>query len=395
MFRLRKRKPATAPPSLAVGAPVPFDGDPDGPRPDIAEYGWLEKGALWPADRSLLLARCRTPGGAPPRVWAPEHERMVEPFRVGWIFEAVIREPSLVKLLEQVKAWGFLFGLFCILTLVILAESGGELANGPPIMLVFTGLSFAQSLLEYRRVKRMTPESFAADVDELMALPVARQGKPVVTRALMAAIGIVALAQVASPGSSVDAAGLVKDAVREGEWWRLFTAPLMHGNFMHLLMNGSALLALGTLVERYAHRVFVPLVFLVAALAGGAGSFVAFPHTPSLGASGGILGLVGFALVVAQRRRELLPRSLGKALLQDVGWIALMGLFAYQYIDNGAHAAGLLAGIAVGLALVPRGGEVPHWEPASAVRIAGWAAAAVIAASTVVACAAMFALPRI
>ncbi|HET7233422.1 MAG TPA: rhomboid family intramembrane serine protease, partial [Longimicrobium sp.] len=175
-----------------------------------------------------------------------------------------------------------------------------------------------------------------------------------------------------------------------GEWWRLFTAPLMHAGLLHLLFNGMALLALGGLVERYAHRAYVPLVFLLTALAGGVGSFVLYPHTNSVGASGGIMGIVGFALVLSYRRRSLLPRSLSHELLADVAWVAVMGLAAYQYIDNGAHASGLLAGALLGLLLVPRGGgETPHWEPGPAIRAAGWVSLAILAASALFAAAKM------
>jgi membrane associated rhomboid family serine protease len=372
--------------------PVPYDGAPDGPRPLVSEYGWLEKGALWPGTRERLRNRCAS-ANPPARVWTPGHDRLVDPIDVPWLFEAR-KEPALAKLREKVKAAGFIFGIFALIT--VLAYSGGpdDAPHGPPLLLLVTGVAFAQSLLAYRRMKALTPAELRAQVEEARGLPPARTGEPVVTRALAVAIGVVAAAQVVSPGSSFETAGLVKDAVRHGEWWRLFTAPLLHGNPLHLLMNGGALLALGTLVERYAHRAFVPLVFLAAALAGGAGSFAAFPHKTSVGASGGIMGLVGFALVMSLRRRELLPRSLAKALAQDVGWIALMGVAAYQYIDNGAHAGGLLAGIALGALLVPRGGGTPHWEPAPAIRMAGWAAAAVLAASAAAAIAAMFgALP--
>ncbi|HEX8906574.1 MAG TPA: rhomboid family intramembrane serine protease [Longimicrobiaceae bacterium] len=368
--------------------PLHFAGDPDGPKPPFGPYGWVEKGALWAGDRRALEARFRKPH-PPARVWTPEGDRLVPPWQVPWLFE-MLKAPGLEKMRERLKAAGFVLALFTAITLMTLAGDPGALSHGPPIILVLVGVTFAQGLFEYRKLKALTPAEYGAMVEEVHTLPEAREGEPVFTRALAAVIAAVGVAQVLSPGSSAEAAGLVKDAVRNGEWWRLFTAPLLHGGPLHIVMNGTALLALGGLVERYAHRAFVPLVFLVTALAGGGGSFLAFPHKTSVGASGGIMGLVGFALVLSLRRRELLPSSLSKDLLADVGWIALMGLAAWQYIDNGAHAAGLAAGIALGALLVPRGGTTPHWEPAPAVRAAGWIAAAVIVASAITAAAAMF-----
>lgn len=351
-------------------------------------YGYVAGGVPVPMERDALLSLCLG-SNRPEGVWTPETGGVVPPFEVPWIFAAALA-PARAKAYERLKATGFMLGLWGVLGLVIVLSAPGALRSGPPLLLILSGVWFGQALLEHRRLQRLTPAAFVAQLDELRALPKWRAGTPLFTRALAAAIGAVALAQVLSPGSSADAAGLVKDAVRHGEWWRLLTAPLLHGGVLHLLFNTMALLALGEMVERLAHRAYLPLVFLVAALAGGAGSFVVFPHAPSVGASGGIMGLIGFTLVLSLRRRELLPRKLAKSLLADVGWVAAMGLAGYRYIDNGAHAGGLLAGALLGLLLVPRGGDAPHWEPPPAVRVAGWASLAVVAASAAAAIAAMF-----
>ena len=342
------------------------------------------------ATRRQLAERCEK-SPLPELVWTPESDALVEPWEVPWLFAAFVRQ-RLDAVREQMKVYGFMFGAWIVITLIVLASGEGVPAFNA-IFLVLSASTLAQHVMTYRQLKRLTPASFATQVAEMRALPAARAGRPVFTWALAAIIALVAVAQSLSPGSSPEAAGLVKDAVRAGEWWRLFTTPLLHGNILHLLMNGGALLALGTLVERYAHRAFVPLVFLLAALAGDAGSFLVFPHTTSVGASGGIMGMVGFALALSLRRRALLPKSLASAILRDIGWIAVMGLAGYRFIDNGAHAGGLLAGIAVGALLVPRGGATPHWEPAPAVRAAGWAALAVIAASAIAAAVVMFGVP--
>src|SRR5215472_10851767 len=39
--------------------------------------------------------------------------------------------------------------------------------------------------------------------------------------------------------------GLSGRMVGMGEWWRLFTGPLLHGNLMHLVSNGFALVLAG------------------------------------------------------------------------------------------------------------------------------------------------------
>lgn len=354
-----------------------------------SDHGYVTAdGAVVAADRDTLL-RMSLSGQPPAGVWTPETRGVVPTYQVPWIFERLM-EPARKNAWGQVQATGFLAALATVVGGVAWFQAPPGTSGGPPLLLVIAVIWFARSLLDHRRLRRMTADDFAAEIEEARRLPGARTGTPVFTRALAAIIGVVAAGQMLSIGSaSMDAAGLVKAAVRAGEWWRLFTAPLLHVNPIHLGFNGMALLGLGALVERYANRAYVPLVFLLTALAGGLGSFV-YTDGTSVGASGGIMGLVGFALVLSLRRRALLPRSLTQDMLANVVWIAVMGLMAYQYIDNGAHAAGLLAGALLGWLLVPRGGDTPHWEAGPATRVAGWASMGVLAASAAFAVARMF-----
>src|SRR4051794_33835070 len=56
-----------------------------------------------------------------------------------------------------------------------------------------------------------------------------------------------------------------------GEYWRLLTFGLLHSNLAHLLLNGVLLLLAGPTVERRAGVLWLPLVFLSASIASGAG----------------------------------------------------------------------------------------------------------------------------
>lgn len=160
--------------------------------------------------------------------------------------------------------------------------------------------------------------------------------------------------------SSVAAAGLVKGKVWEGQWWRLFSAPLMHGPVMHILMNGFSWYALATLMERVAHRNLVLPVFLITSLAGSVFSLFLLPGVSSLGASGGILGLLGFLTVLGLRRAKLLPPGFGPNLARSLAGLIVLGLAAWQVIDNAAHAGGYLAGCLLGLGFFPsRQGALP------------------------------------
>jgi membrane associated rhomboid family serine protease len=114
-----------------------------------------------------------------------------------------------------------------------------------------------------------------------------------------------------------------------------------------------ALLNIGRMVEALGNRALVLIVFAVAASAGSLFSLWLMPGATSVGASGGILGLIGFLAVLGQRRRGLLPSGFARAIWINIGFIAAMGLAAFQMVDNAAHFGGLLGGVVCGLAFIP------------------------------------------
>jgi membrane associated rhomboid family serine protease len=96
----------------------------------------------------------------------------------------------------------------------------------------------------------------------------------------------------------------------------------------------------------------VPLVFLLAAAVGNEASLWLLDK-PSVGASGGLLGWLGFLLVFESLHSRLVPRSARRRLLAGVFLTALIGLVGYQFIDNAAHAGGLLAGMLYAVIVFP------------------------------------------
>ncbi|MES2477351.1 MAG: rhomboid family intramembrane serine protease [Verrucomicrobiota bacterium] len=193
-----------------------------------------------------------------------------------------------------------------------------------------------------------------------------RQKAPL-TRVLLGLVLVVALTQVfgkvRTEGLSAilslfhnwhgtDAAGLVKPLYVQGQWWRLFTAPFLHGNIVHLLMNAAAMAYLGKRVEVFARWPHLPMVFLFAATIGGAAS-ARFIAAPSVGASGGLMGWLGFLLVFETLHKNLVPRRARRRLAAGVFLTALIGVIGYRYIDNAAHAGGLLAGMAYAAIVFP------------------------------------------
>jgi rhomboid protease GluP len=249
------------------------------------------------------------------------------------------------------------------------------------------------SALEWGRFRRLSPDTLTVQVREARARPPARSGPARWTQLLAYAIGAVVLAQslaaIFAPGgafpvlpgnpansASVEAAGMVKAYVSQGQVWRLLSSAFLHDGLLHFGMNVMALLALGRFMEAYSHRAYVPLVFLLTALAASTASYANVDA--SVGASGGIMGMFGFLAFMARRRRDVMPPGFGKAILIDIGVIAAMGFFGRGYIDNWAHAGGFLAGVLLGWLMIPRGGRTAYWEPSRPIRRLGDAALAIL-----------------
>lgn len=163
------------------------------------------------------------------------------------------------------------------------------------------------------------------------------------------------VAQIAAGlGPSIEAAALVKERVREdGEWWRLVTTGLMHGGLLHIVFNGMALYSLGRVVVALVSPSLLGVVFLATVVTGSLASLFLGPGSASVGASGGILGILGFLLAVSLKFRTELPGFLRSSLVQSCLVMALFGFLGSDFIDNAAHAGGFLGGLALAGLLWP------------------------------------------
>jgi membrane associated rhomboid family serine protease len=171
------------------------------------------------------------------------------------------------------------------------------------------------------------------------------------TRALSAVLAVVFGIQfMVGIRPSIAGAGLVKPLVASGEWWRLLTACFLHGNLLHLLFNLSALQVFGRIVAERTSPWHMLVVYLAAGIGGSLCSFWLTQAT-SIGASGAVLGLVGFSLVIVYREkvdnRDLLVHA-GKVLVIT----GLLGAALYRFIDNAGHLGGAVTGAALGLWLI-------------------------------------------
>ena len=146
--------------------------------------------------------------------------------------------------------------------------------------------------------------------------------------------------------------GLFGPAVADGEPYRIVTSAFLHAGILHLGLNMFALYVLGTLLEPAIGTARFAGIYLVSILGGAFGALLLDPTELTVGASGGIFGLMAAAFLIAR------DRGLDE-LASQVGFFVVINLvftFSISGISIGGHIGGLVGGALAALVLtrVPR-----------------------------------------
>lgn len=259
-------------------------------------------------------------------------------------------------------AAGFLIAAILSYRLFAGVDAPRELFSNIFFILALFGLVGGAYGIYYAR--RLTLEDLIPSPEAAEFLRSALSVKPYFTRILIGCLVVVSGVELLTEhaeslldvgNQSADVAGLVKPLVIKGECWRILTAATLHGFFpLHLYFNSQALYGFGSLVEHLSNRAHLAIVFLLSIVGGGLFSLFFMPDITSIGASGGVMGLIGYMAIYGYRRRRQLPPDFLKTMLINIGFIAAFGVIAYQIVDNFAHFGGLATGAIYALAQVPK-----------------------------------------
>jgi membrane associated rhomboid family serine protease len=363
-------------------------------------YGWVDpKNGHHPCGSLEDLKKIVSSdhGGAVVLVWTPGSPRMVLPEEVidlnsavavsrqKWVGadldDATSRLRRGLLFFGLIAAWVFYrqfsalsqfssFGVFDRVHGALKRTlNDGTIELGVLLLAMFVVIPWYQARKRYKELGAFsTPEGLAESVPVMRFETWLERQKAPFTRVFLGLIAVVGLSQMLLPSNGLDAAGLVKNYYLAGDWWRLFTAPFMHGHPVHFAMNAAALMYLGKRLEVFARWPHLPLVFIFSAIIGGQASVYFLPNVPldtpafalpkSVGASGGLMGWLGFLLVFETLHARLVPRSARRRLLAAVVLTALIGLLGHRYIDNAAHAGGLIAGMLYAAIVFPKSSSV-------------------------------------
>ncbi len=160
-----------------------------------------------------------------------------------------------------------------------------------------------------------------------------------------------------------DTFGLSLKALMEGKWWVLISSIFLHASPEHLALNLIALFFFGNAVEEKLGTRKMLSIFFLSAIGGELAvlsmSFLGLQpiDIPTIGASGGIFGLMGAAMLVKPFEFIVYPYliPLPIFIIAIIYTISNFSLFLYHLatgvesdISYSAHLGGVLVGLYLG-----------------------------------------------
>ena len=150
-----------------------------------------------------------------------------------------------------------------------------------------------------------------------------------------------------------------------GAWWRYVSAAFLHDDqsYLHIAFNSFALWNIGRFAEIWYGRLVFLGTFLLTAVVGGITWVVLTSGDTALGltigASGGITGLMGLLILVGRFQGRQFPHATAAGIRQWIGINAALILFMGitglgGLVNNYAHVGGFVGGMALALVLPPK-----------------------------------------
>lgn len=161
----------------------------------------------------------------------------------------------------------------------------------------------------------------------------------------------------------VDGARSTPHILERGEVWRWWTMAMLHQAPEHLAFNLLGFLFAGWHLERVVGASGLALTFGLSAAAGAVASTFASPQTLSIGASGGVFGVVAAAVALWIARPTVLPprlRAIFGPALAPYLVLGFVGGLSNARVDNAAHLGGLVAGLLIGITVRDRANRGPR-----------------------------------
>jgi len=185
-----------------------------------------------------------------------------------------------------------------------------------------------------------------------------KSGVGILIVALLIAFGIeLATNSVGNDAALLRLGALPDNGQLHGEFWRISTYSFLHFDWLHLCLNVGLLFWIGRIVERQAGTGQGALIYFVSVVTSAVVILVVHQLHPkvgaTVGASGGLFGLLGASLVIAYRRNDN-PR------FRMWLWIVLLAGFAISFLPDismAGHIGGIVGGLPLAFFVKPKPNE--------------------------------------
>jgi rhomboid protease GluP len=154
---------------------------------------------------------------------------------------------------------------------------------------------------------------------------------------------------VGNESSLLKLGALPDNGALHGEYWRVVTYSFLHFNGAHLLVNVLLLFWIGGIVESWVAIAYTAAIYVSSVLSSAA--VILFFHNlhpkagATVGASGGIFGLLAAALIISHRHRAgTLDRESRLRTWLWIAFLAGMGISFLPGISMAGHVGGLIGG---------------------------------------------------
>ena len=152
-------------------------------------------------------------------------------------------------------------------------------------------------------------------------------------------------------------AGLLKlgalpdDGQLHGQFWRIATYSFLHFNWLHLALNVGLLWWIGRIVESQVGTMRETVTYFISVICSAVVILLAHSwHSKqgeTVGASGGIFGLLGAALIISYRQKA-------GVRLRTVLWMVVVVGFGISFLPDislAGHIGGIIGGVSTTLLL--------------------------------------------
>nr|MCR5153250.1 rhomboid family intramembrane serine protease [Lachnospiraceae bacterium] len=133
------------------------------------------------------------------------------------------------------------------------------------------------------------------------------------------------------------------------EWYRFFTSVFIHFDLGHIFGNMIGLWGGGRIIEKEAGHLKMMVCYFFSAIMGSLFvCLMADSGSITVGASGGVLGVIASAFIFMRKKGQNKQQTLGILFCLVYN---LYNTFKYPEISVGGHVGGIIGGLLAGLVL--------------------------------------------